>query len=169
MRRARVGGFYSTLLYNFHTLFKHQFGPAFRVNAKHVQGYLNTLQQEPNPDDCVNLDSSTTPLWDEAKLVALQAQLDAGGGKTKVVGTDGNEYEISNELVSIVRRTEKINSKFVFFGFCFLCVIVVVVLESSFAFLFRVFFSFFFSFRGKMPGCKCKRNAQSLDPSTMSV
>lgn len=86
-----------------------KFGPAFRVNAKHVQGYLNTLQQEPNPDDCVNLDSSTTPLWDEAKLVALQAQLDAGGGKTKVVGTDGNEYEISNELVSIVRRTEKIN------------------------------------------------------------
>ncbi|KAI9313324.1 hypothetical protein DFJ73DRAFT_884885 [Zopfochytrium polystomum] len=76
---------------------KSLFGPRFRANAKHVQGYINSLLQD---------DGET---WDEEKLHELQSKLDAGGGKADVTGTDGKYYELTKDMVKIFRKTEKIN------------------------------------------------------------
>ncbi|ORY19999.1 glycyl-tRNA synthetase [Rhizoclosmatium globosum] len=72
------------------------FGPAFKANAKYVTGYLETLM----------VDSET---WDAAKLKDLDAKLKAGNGSTKIIGTDGNEYVLTNKMVEVVEKTETIH------------------------------------------------------------
>jgi hypothetical protein len=74
-----------------------------------VQGFLNTLKID-SGESCVTQEPHV-PQWDEFKLKQLQAELEAGGGRTSIVGTDGNTYEISTEHISIEQKTEKIHGR----------------------------------------------------------
>jgi glycyl-tRNA synthetase len=84
---------------------KQKLGPAFRGNAKHVVGYFNTLLAEGSSTEAGEED------WDEAKLTELQKKLEAGNGSVEIEGTDGNKYTITKDMVKVIRRTDKINSK----------------------------------------------------------
>ncbi|KAJ3064911.1 Glycine--tRNA ligase 1, mitochondrial [Podochytrium sp. JEL0797] len=77
------------------------FGPAFKGNAKFVMGYLAGLE--------VSRDSEGVVAWDVEKLKALDAKLKEGGGKTTVVGTDGKEYVLTDKMVEVVDKVEKIH------------------------------------------------------------
>ncbi|KAJ3205128.1 Glycine--tRNA ligase 1, mitochondrial [Entophlyctis luteolus] len=79
------------------------FGPAFKGNAKFVMGYLNSLGSKSD------VDSEADISWDAEKLKELQEKLKAGGGQTTIVGTDGNEYILTDKMVEIVERIEKIS------------------------------------------------------------
>ncbi|CAI2185561.1 6224_t:CDS:10 [Funneliformis geosporum] len=64
---------------------KKVFGPKLRQNAKFVEEYLTSL--------------------DEEQLEALKKALQDGNGVTNVPGRDGNQCEITNEYLSINRQT----------------------------------------------------------------
>ncbi|RIA89440.1 hypothetical protein C1645_772495 [Glomus cerebriforme] len=64
---------------------KKVFGPKLRQNSKTVEDYLTSLNEE--------------------QLEALKKALEDGNGVTKVPGTDGNQYEITNEYLTIKRQT----------------------------------------------------------------
>ncbi|CAG8522861.1 8559_t:CDS:10 [Funneliformis caledonium] len=64
---------------------KKVFGPKLRQHAKSVEEYLTSLNEE--------------------QLEALKKSLQDGNGGTKVPGKDGNQYEITNEYLSINRQT----------------------------------------------------------------
>ena len=78
-----------------------KFGPAFKGNTKFVQGYLDTLKKCDSED------------WDEPLLLELKAKLEAGNGKVTITGTDGNTYELTKDMISVVPRTEKISGKII--------------------------------------------------------
>ncbi|CAG8720523.1 297_t:CDS:2, partial [Ambispora leptoticha] len=61
------------------------FGPKLRKNAKIVEEYLSSL--------------------DEQQLESLKEDLEKGNGKTTVPGTDGKGYEVSTEFLTIKRQT----------------------------------------------------------------
>lgn len=57
--------------------------------------------------------------WDQEKLKALKEELDKEGylktlivSKTIVVGTDGNNYEVTKDMIKIDMKTEKTSSKY---------------------------------------------------------
>ncbi|KAI9209444.1 uncharacterized protein BJ171DRAFT_487007 [Polychytrium aggregatum] len=75
------------------TVNKPKFGPAFKKNAKFVQGYFDTLMV-----------SATH--WNEQKLQELDVQIKANGGSATITGTDGNPYVITTDLVTIQQVTE---------------------------------------------------------------
>ncbi|CAB4385133.1 uncharacterized protein OCT59_005334 [Rhizophagus irregularis] len=64
---------------------KKVFGPKLRQNSKTVEDYLTSLNEE--------------------QLEALKKALEDGNGTTKVPGTDGNQYEITSEYLTIKRQT----------------------------------------------------------------
>ncbi|KNC96480.1 glycine-tRNA ligase [Spizellomyces punctatus DAOM BR117] len=70
---------------------KKNFGPAFKKNAKAVQGYLDSLKEGDQ--------------WNEARLLDLLDKLNTG--KATITGTDGNEYELTTDLIKIEKRTFK--------------------------------------------------------------
>ncbi|KAI8920193.1 hypothetical protein DFJ77DRAFT_507576 [Powellomyces hirtus] len=72
---------------------KKTFGPAFKKDAKAVQGFLDSMK----------IDEA----WDEVKLQELKEQLAAGSGKTSITGTDGKTYELTDNLVTIEKKTIK--------------------------------------------------------------
>ncbi|KAI8829071.1 hypothetical protein BJ741DRAFT_624429 [Chytriomyces cf. hyalinus JEL632] len=84
------------------------FGPAFKANAKHVMGYLGTLLADGEEWDEARMKEGLTQ-WDAAKLKALEAQLKAGNGSTTITGTDGNKYVLTDKMVEVVEKTEKIH------------------------------------------------------------
>ncbi|CAG8579894.1 16838_t:CDS:10, partial [Acaulospora colombiana] len=61
------------------------FGPKLRQNAKTVEDYLLSLNEE--------------------QLEVLKKALEDGNGTTTVPGTDGNEYEVSRDFFTIRRQT----------------------------------------------------------------
>ncbi|CAG8511753.1 3350_t:CDS:10 [Ambispora gerdemannii] len=61
------------------------FGPKLRQNAKIVEEYLTSL--------------------DEQQLESLKEDLEKGNGKTTVPGTNGEGYEVSTEFLTIKRQT----------------------------------------------------------------
>ncbi|KAI8823554.1 uncharacterized protein EV422DRAFT_493603 [Fimicolochytrium jonesii] len=71
---------------------KKNFGPAFKKDAKAVQGYLDSLK--------------TGDSWNEAELLKLKSEIDANG-KVSVTGTDGKQYELTGSLVTIEKKTIK--------------------------------------------------------------
>ncbi|KAH6564115.1 hypothetical protein BASA62_008050 [Batrachochytrium salamandrivorans] len=75
---------------------KSKFGPAFKKNAKVVQGYFDALM----------LGSSDE--WDEVKLAEIDKELKANNC-VNIVGTDGNPYVVTADMLSITRKTIKIN------------------------------------------------------------
>ncbi|KAI8913173.1 hypothetical protein BC831DRAFT_490331 [Entophlyctis helioformis] len=75
---------------------KSKFGPAFKKNAKAVQGYFEALQLGSEDE------------WDEDKLAELDAKLKADG-KIQVTGTDGNEYTVTSDMIKIYRKNIKIS------------------------------------------------------------
>ncbi|KAJ3112047.1 Glycine--tRNA ligase 1, mitochondrial [Phlyctochytrium bullatum] len=77
---------------------KSKIGPKFRGDAKAVYGFFDSLRIEGTEDD-----------WEESKLTELDSKLNAGNGIAEIVGTDGKPYTITTEMVSIFRRTDKIN------------------------------------------------------------
>ncbi|KAJ3103090.1 Glycine--tRNA ligase 1, mitochondrial [Phlyctochytrium planicorne] len=79
-------------------LVKSKIGPVFRGDAKAVYGFFDTLKKEDGDDD-----------WHEDKLEALQKQLKDGNGKAEITGTDSKTYTITDAMVTIMRRTDKIN------------------------------------------------------------
>lgn len=83
-------------------------GPKFKANAKHVVGYIDSLLE----DDCTAPPAKPNEqLWDQKKLPALKEGLDANGAVT-ITGTDGKQYELTADMVSIFEKTEKISSKY---------------------------------------------------------
>lgn len=94
---------------------KPKFGPAFKKNAKAVQGYLDSLLDESEQSSSLTVGKDakkdTDKMWNEGKVLELQKKLEEGGGKTTITGTDGAGYELTNELVKIFKHSEKINSK----------------------------------------------------------
>ncbi|KAJ3216781.1 Glycine--tRNA ligase 1, mitochondrial [Dinochytrium kinnereticum] len=78
---------------------KAKIGPVFRGDAKTVYAYFDSLKEEDGGEDD----------WDETKLEGLKSALENGGGKTEVVGGDGKTYVLTEAMVSIFRRTDKIN------------------------------------------------------------
>ncbi|KAJ3201585.1 Glycine--tRNA ligase 1, mitochondrial [Entophlyctis luteolus] len=79
------------------------FGPAFKGNAKFVMGYLNSLGSKADGD------AETEIAWDADKLKDLQEKLKLGGGKATIIGTDGKEYVLTDKMVEIAERVEKIS------------------------------------------------------------
>lgn len=96
---------------------KPKFGPAFKKNAKAVQGYLDTLVDETDSGSALTLGKDSKKesdkMWNEAKVLELQKKLEEGGGKTTITGTDGQQYELTSDLVKIYKLSEKINGEFV--------------------------------------------------------
>ncbi|KAJ3338390.1 Glycine--tRNA ligase 1, mitochondrial [Gonapodya sp. JEL0774] len=91
---------------------KPKFGPAFKRDAKAVEGYLDSLLD----DGCDNAEAlggkekkDTEKMWDEVKLTELKERMEAGGGKVGITGTDGKQYELTKDLINIFKITEKIN------------------------------------------------------------
>ncbi|TPX36192.1 glycine---tRNA ligase [Synchytrium microbalum] len=74
---------------------KTKFGPTYRKNAKAVEGYLNSLM--------VGDDE-----WDEDKIVDLKTRM-ADAGKVTITGTDGNQYDLTADVVTIGPKTDKVN------------------------------------------------------------
>ncbi|KAJ3024282.1 Glycine--tRNA ligase 1, mitochondrial [Thoreauomyces humboldtii] len=72
---------------------KKNFGPAFKKDAKAVQGFLDKMK--------IGED------WKETELQALKEKLTAGGGKTTIIGTDDKEYKLTDNLLTIEKRTFK--------------------------------------------------------------
>lgn len=72
---------------------KSKFGKAFRQNAVHVDGYLKTLMVDEEN-------------WDEQKLKVLDESIKANGS-AKITGIDGNEYELTADMISFNRKTFK--------------------------------------------------------------
>ncbi|KAI9098701.1 hypothetical protein DFS34DRAFT_86393 [Phlyctochytrium arcticum] len=70
---------------------KKTFGSTFKKNAKAVSGYLDTFKVQ--------------DVWDEDKLQAMSKEL--AKGPIEVVGTDGNTYSLTKDLVQIEKRTFK--------------------------------------------------------------
>lgn len=83
-----------------------KFGPAFKKNASHVKGYFQglltsgTLTGPVLPDQILE--------WNECKLLEFKSQLESGNGSTKVLGTDGNSYQVTQDMLVIEKRTEKV-------------------------------------------------------------
>ncbi|KAL2920069.1 Glycine--tRNA ligase 1, mitochondrial [Polyrhizophydium stewartii] len=75
---------------------KSKFGPAFKKDAKAVQGYFEGLMR------------GSADEWDEEKLAEIDAKLKADQQIT-VVGTDGNEYVVKADMLKIKRKTIKIS------------------------------------------------------------
>ena len=91
---------------------KPKFGPAFKKNAKAVQGFLDSLLDETESSALSigkEVKKDTDKMWNEEKVLQVQTQLEEGGGKATIKGTDGNDYELTNELVKIFKFSEKIN------------------------------------------------------------
>ncbi len=97
-----------------------KFGPLFKKDAQFVRGYFDqmldcTAVQKKGDKDC-------DKMWDEKALMELDEKLKQGGGyitcqleyfsdfcrKTTIKGTDGKQYEITSDLVSIYKKNEKI-------------------------------------------------------------
>ncbi|KAJ3296407.1 Glycine--tRNA ligase 1, mitochondrial [Borealophlyctis nickersoniae] len=72
---------------------KSKFGPAFKKNAKFVQGYLDSLLIGENE-------------WDEATLAKLATEMKKNG-KATITGTDGNSYDLTSDFIKIEKRTFK--------------------------------------------------------------
>lgn len=70
-------------------------GPAFKKDAKAVQGYFEALA---DGDD-----------WDQQKLADLQQALKDGNGSAAITGTDGKSYTISADMVKIEEKTVRKN------------------------------------------------------------
>ena len=68
---------------------KPKFGPVFKKNAKQVQDSLEALN--------------------ESQIKDFEAKLAQGNGRATITGADGNEYEITSEMVTIAMKTETIN------------------------------------------------------------
>ncbi|KAJ1341845.1 glycine-tRNA ligase [Batrachochytrium salamandrivorans] len=70
---------------------KSKFGPAFKKNAKVVQGYFDALM----------LGSSDE--WDEVKLAEIDKELKANNC-VNIVGTDGNPYVVTADMLLLPER-----------------------------------------------------------------
>ncbi|KAK5671496.1 Glycine--tRNA ligase 1, mitochondrial [Batrachochytrium dendrobatidis] len=75
---------------------KSKFGPAFKKDAKAVQGYFDALV----------VGSSSE--WDQVKLAEIDAQLKANSF-VQVTGTDGKQYKVTADMISVVQKTIKIS------------------------------------------------------------
>ncbi|TPX48598.1 glycine---tRNA ligase [Synchytrium endobioticum] len=73
---------------------KKKFGLTYRKNAKAVEGYLNSLKL----DECD---------WNEDELKHLKAKMDANGGKATITGTDGSQYVLTHDVITIGEKIEK--------------------------------------------------------------
>ncbi|KAJ3227478.1 Glycine--tRNA ligase 1, mitochondrial [Clydaea vesicula] len=69
-------------------------GPAFRKNAKFVEEGLESMK----------LDEEE---FKQDELEKLKKQFDSNGGIAKIIGSDGNEYEISDKMIQVVKKTIK--------------------------------------------------------------